>query len=66
MAKKKINKSLILQGLGQIGLGFAEGIKVNSAGAAGKPVSMPKDPLTKSKYNPGRISDLNKQFKPFG
>ena len=63
MAKK--NKKLILQGLGQIGLGFAEGIKVNKELAAGKPVSMPKDPLTKSQYNPGRISDLNKQHKPF-
>ena len=64
MAKRK-NKGLILQGLAQIGLGFAEGIKVNSAAAAGKAASMPKDPLTKSKYNPGRISDLNNQFKPF-
>ena len=63
MAKR--NKKLIILGIGSVLGGFAEGIKVNSAGAAGKAASMPKDPLTKSQYNPGRISDLNKQHKPF-
>jgi|TARA_R100000084_G_scaffold66751_1_gene29150 hypothetical protein len=68
MAKKKINKALLIQGIGQIGMAFAEGYKTNKLGSEGG--GKGAEPRLRSEkqpsYKPKKIKGLYDQYKPFG
>ena len=70
MAKKKINKALLIQGIGQIGMAFAEGYKTNKLGSEGG--GKGAEPKLRSEKQPSppykrkQMKGLYDQYKPFG